>query len=174
MKWHESQTKLTFRLVLILTLALCCGRSLAAQDEEVEEEKPIREAVQFRIDGPKTLNHGENLVIVRAQYEGSKRWRIAKPEEFEVTISGAAELATDISHQPVNPVTLVATTDGECSLSVSATVGTATLQKTFSIEQVEATQTVSVVVDPEQASHFLTNRTSLTIKTAATFHRFAN
>ena len=141
---------------LVFLLASCCWQPLAAQDEELEKEKPIRQVTEFRIDGPKKLNHGANLVTVQARYKGSNRWRIAEPEEFELTVSGAIELANDISNQPVNPITLVAKTDGACKINVTATVGKAKGQGTFTIERLEAQQTFSVVVDPDQASHKFT------------------
>lgn len=149
----------------IACLTFCVTASAWAQ-EEAKLEPPPMVVTKLQIFGPEVLNEGVNLVGVKAQYNGKKNWRIAKPEEFTLSVTGdAGHVVPDVSGQSVNPVT-ISTQSLEKQglerpgtprrLTVRATAGDVSVQKRFSIQKLTAKQNVTVNVAADQAQHIYT------------------
>lgn len=143
----------TLFLIAILNFGLT--QPLRAQDPPATE-KPAKVITQLHLDGPKVLNYGPNLIKVWAQYDGSKRWRQAKPEEYDLKIDGSAKIIPDISQQPVNPFTLSANADEQLTVTASAIVGDVETEKKFKASELQSRRTLSLSIDPDANSHEFT------------------
>ena len=152
-----SKTVVPYAWFFLFIVSMVTGDTKAQEGEE-EKQKASKVVTAIRITGPEFLNHGPNLVGVRVQYEGSDRWRFAKPDEFQMSITGdTGKLVPDISGQPVNPVLVQVTGQqqpaGKQLILVRCEAGKVFSERRFEIRQLTADQSVTIRIDPDAPRH---------------------
>jgi Glycosyl hydrolase family 30 TIM-barrel domain len=114
---------------------------------------PAAAAQQLRVIGPSVLPRGTlQLLHVEGLFEGTT-WKSLDPDQFLVTVTGAARAVDDPAARPMNPLTIHCEDVSSGKVTISVKAGNQNITRTLTVGVPKPVAPFEAVVNPRVVSH---------------------